>query len=417
MKKGIMFSLLTLAVIIPVLAIILVQQITISSYREKVTTEIRLKELLDTYESITQDLDKSVEIVAPRAISACVNFVINNGTPLSSATDTIEELMIYGTLNSNSEELMEGNTLPVWINKIKNVTSLRGFITDIQLVDVEVKPYDSWNLEIDVNLTINITEENGLASICRNFSMTNLVSIENFEDPLFTLKTFGRGSSIIQRSPYEGNYTVMLTSGNGTNGWFYGQTVVTTNESADAVENKDQKVLVVDSVKGITQLNSFGAIVCSCDVPSDVTVTYVEYASISAIPNSTNVLVDGDEGKVWYIDNLIDDIQNSFYHSSEVGASFLDRLEGEIEVQDKYKNLSKNTIGLEFFIDKTYISNLGLSVDLEKTNVDHLYFSEDSHHGKRVKGLEDTAFRIDEEFCTNNRTHAEIYGVDELLIE
>ena len=174
--------------------------------------------------------------------------------------------------------------------------------------------------------------------------------------------------------------------------------------------------MVVDSIDGITTLNEFGAVVCSCNITPPLTTVYISNATVQNIPNQTNVLVDAENGNVWYIDNLVEDIKNSYYHSSDVGASFLDRLEGRLNVQQKYRIQSDKRIGLEFFVDKSYLSSLGIYVDLEKTNVDHLYFDENPHDGRRIKGLENTAFRIDEENCTDNKTHAEIYGVDEILV-
>jgi len=56
-----------------------------------------------------------------------------------------------------------------------------------------------------------------------------------------------------------------------------------------------------------------------------------------------------------------------------------------------------------------------ISVDIEKTNVDYLYFSSASHPGRKVSGLETTSFRIDEELC-GSQNHTEIYGVSSLLI-
>jgi len=97
------------------------------------------------------------------------------------------------------------------------------------------------------------------------------------------------------------------------------------------------------------------------------------------------------------------------------GASFLDRLEGKLEVQTKYQVQTTELIGLESFVDKNYLASYEVAVDWEKTNIDHLYFSLNSYPGQQVKGL-DSTFRIDQENCTDDKTHTEIYEVDEILI-
>jgi len=419
MKKGFMFSLLTLALIIPIIVIMLIEQTSITTQRKLISTELRIEELSELYDSIIRDLEKTLKIIVPRAISASISYVVTNGVGLNSSTDTLKELLINGTLYSEKEALMQNATLPYWTERINYLASLRGFETNVEFDDVYIRPFDSWNILVTVELRINISDPSELVSINRVVNVSEKISIIGFEDPLFPLKTSGRGISVITRSPYEGNYTQLLASSVGNNSWYYGKTFVTDSSMISKIDNKTI-VLVVDSVDGVTTslLNEFSAVVCSCDLPS-LTTTYVELVSdaTSVIPNNTNVLVDGENGKVWYIENLIDDVKNSYYHSSEKGASFLDRLEGKLEVQEKYKSQTNTTIGLEFFVNKDYILSLGLPVDLEKTNVDHLYFSEASHPGKRVKGLENTKFRIDEEICTDEKTHAEMYQVDELLTE
>ena len=184
------------------------------------------------------------------------------------------------------------------------------------------------------------------------------------------------------------------------------------------MENKSQKVLVTNDTSGIEDLiNEFGAVVCECDITGEISITLVDNAinAMEIIPNNTPILVDGDKGKVWLIENLKETVEKSYYQPSLKGGSFLDRLEGKLEVQEKYAAQSPHLIGLESFIDKNYLANFNLPVDEEKTNIDYLYFSPNFYGGNKVKGL-DPSFRIDQEICIFNKTHAEIYQTNEILI-
>ncbi|MDI6798522.1 MAG: hypothetical protein QMD12_00785 [Candidatus Aenigmarchaeota archaeon] len=118
----------------------------------------------------------------------------------------------------------------------------------------------------------------------------------------------------------------------------------------------------------------------------------------------------------WNLQNLEDDIQNGYYHPSVQGASFLDRLEGSLTTTAKYQNLAPGkTIGLEHFVNLQTLYDLGIPINTNKTVVDHLYWDSNTYTSYRVNGLTIDWFRIDNE-TDGYLTHAQIYGVEQLLI-
>lgn len=328
--KGVLFSFIIVLTALVLVALIAIQKSLVSFYGEKLAIETRVKSMNNLYEDIKNDAGKALEIISKRAASVADSFVITTGKSLPQANASLIELIVYGTLNNTPEVLMEDSTIIDWKNKMEEIGNLNSFNTNISLLNIEVKPYDSWNLLITAELSVNLTDQQGVASLKKNATVNQLVPIEGLEDPIVPLKTYGRVTNVITRSPYWNNFTQF----NGTH---------------------------------------------------------------------------------WNIDNLKKDIENSYYHPSSKGASFLDRLEGKLEVQSKYQSQASGAIGLESFVDKGLISAAGVPVDVEKTNIDHLYFSSATYPGRKVSGLETTSFRIDEE-VDGSQNHTGIYGVSSLLI-
>ena len=328
--KGVLFSYIILFVVLTLVGLISIQKGMISYYGEKISIETRVDSMNSFYESIIVDCGKALDIISKRAISATISHVAMEGKSLEQANSTLAELALNGTYNGTQEPLMASTILSYWVGKTEDVGKLNGFDTGIVIGDLKIMPYDSWNLLVSVEISINITDQRGVASLNRTVEVDQLTSIEGFEDPIYSLNTLGRVTNIIIRSPYWGNFTQF----NGTS---------------------------------------------------------------------------------WDIDNLKKDIDNSYYSPSVKGASFLDRLEGKLEVQDKYKPQTSSVIGLESFVNKETLINFGIAVDMEKTNIDHLYFSANSHQGRKVLGLESTSFRIDTELC-GSQSHADVYGVSSLII-
>jgi hypothetical protein len=197
----------------------------------------------------------------------------------------------------------------------------------------------------------------------------------------------------------------------GNNSWVRGLTLFLAGDysTAENYPNKSTKILVIDDPTQMSTsiVNEYMGLI-SDDQPSDGTnIPYVYgLINLSTIPNNTKVLLDGEEGKVWYIEDFVEHIVKGYYSSGD-GPSFLDRLEGKFYVQSKYLSQASRPIGLESFVNKTNMLAHQLDIEDEKTNVDYLYFSNTSYPGSPVKSV-DGYFRIDSNHSIN-------YGVDQIL--
>jgi len=106
--------------------------------------------------------------------------------------------------------------------------------------------------------------------------------------------------------------------------------------------------------------------------------------------------------------NLQDDLNNSYYHTSLYGASFLDRLEGKYLVQSKY--LKPTPIGLESFVNKDKILGASLPINVSTSSVDYFYFSGSNVTAYNISGMPSN-FRLDNENTVEGKTHFQIYNV------
>ncbi len=418
--KGVLFSFILIVTVFSLMTYIFIQRGLVYSNAGLRAVDTRVSSMLDFYKSVLSDGGKAIGIITTRALSASVNYVVTNGVGLQSANDTIRELIVNGTINGTSQALMQSSTIIDWKGKMEAIGNGEGFTTNITFMNVRVAPYDSWDINVSMDVYVNMSDSKGVANITKSATVSQLVGIAGFEDPAYPLTTYARARNTVTKSPYIGNYTTELVSASGGNNWFRGAAVVfpsSQNASISAVSNKNQKVLVTDDTSGITSLaNQFGAVVSQASTISGITVTYVYKASnaMTIVPNNTNVLVDGSNGNVWYTENIINDSASSYYHASTVGGSFLDRLEGSLNVQSKY-NQTGAVIGIESFVNKTTLSSLGLSVDNSRSNVDYLYFSNGTYAAYQVKGM-DSSFRIDKQTGLNNNTHDVVYNVSSILV-
>jgi hypothetical protein len=376
------------------------------------------------YDSILLDLGKVLEIIMRRAISVSVNHTVAVGRGLDNATYRLEELVLNGTLNKTQEYLMVNSTFPEWIEKIQSLGTLKGFEMNISLNSFGVKPYDSFNLIVDMNLTLNITDKQGVASLSRNVEISKLIYLEDLEDPIYPLYTWQRATNIIKIGKNDGNYTINITKGDGSKtGWKDGISIKINgidHEQAETITNKNEKILVTDNIflfdiggPDDDGVNQFKAIISRSDMPATVMIPFIANVTnvMTSVPNNTIILAETNTGWVWDIQNLKEHAENSYYRKSLNGPSYLDRLEGNLTCN--YCSQTSNIIGMESMVDKNNLLSAGVPTIYEdRSNIDYLYFSGKPASVKKVKGLSEK-FRIDNELSIGG-THQQIYNITSL---
>ena len=410
-----MFSFVMVFLTITLLTLIAVQRSLVTERKEQLFLETRINSMNNLHESIVRDIKKALDIITTRAISVSISYTVIEGNPLTDANQSLVELIRYGTLNGQPQPLMINATFGNWTDKMAEVGNLKGFYVNISCIDLKVKPYDSWNLDVETELVINITDLQGVASLNRSATINSLVNLEGLEDPLYPLNTGGQASNFIARTPFEGNFTQLLLDNGKGKGYVYGEVVNVPWDQADDVQDKSSKILVTDNAAAVAlgDLNNFKGIVSDSGINTATITPYVNETGIATtkLSNGTKVLVDGDNGRVWYIDNFIKHVENSYYNASNNGPSFLDRLENKSVIQSKYSDQTTNIIGLESFVNKyNFYWYSGLSIDQSRTNIDYLYFNTSvSVNSRGVKGLDPQYFMIDNQ-------HYDAYNVQDILI-
>ncbi len=414
-SKGIAFGLLLVLVSLTLISLVLLQKEIYKKNIQKSYIENRIDDINNLFDSITLDFNKAIDITAKRAIAIADSKIITSGNPLTEADKTLKELILFGSIDGEEQVLMENATINNWLQKVNIVGKEKGYDINIKIESFSIKPYDSFNLIAEGTAWINISDQNGLAAINRKYNFSKKISVENFEDPLYPLNTNSKATKIIKKSKYENNFTQLVLSCQGFGQWKYGLSFVSNdiNEINNAA-NKSQKILVTRNLSLISSdiANQYLAVIAENDESSVFVSKIVNCSSINSVPSNTSLLIDAENGKVWIIENLIDHYNKGYYSPSLNGPSFLDRLEGKLFSQEKYKSLSSNIIGMESFVNKDYFDSIEIPV-MEDTNVDYLYFNQTYFSANKVKGMPNT-FLIDEQ-PSINASHQNYYGVSQIL--
>ena len=412
-SKGIAFGLLLVVLSLSLISLAILQKEVYRKSIQKFYIENMINDMNNLLESVTMDLDKAIDITTKRAIAVADSQVITTGNPLTNADQNIEELILLGSINGVEQSLMENATLTNWISRMNSLGKEKGYEIKINISRFEIKPYDSFNLLAESEVWINITNEEIETSISRRYNISKAISIENFEDPIYALNTNSRASKIVKKTKFDGNYTLLLASCDGSGSWKKGKSFVSNDvNEINSAEDKSQKILVTNDVNLINPsvANQFLGVVSMTDSNSLSVTKIVNCSSLNNITNGREVLLDGDAGKIWDIENLMEHYRQGYYSPSMLGPSFLDRLEGKLFQQDKYK--TERVSGIESFVDKDYFDSIEIATE-DDTNIDYLYFNSTRFTSKKVKGMPES-FLIDNQPAKSGN-HQQYYGVSSLL--
>ncbi|MFP4116756.1 MAG: hypothetical protein ACLFTY_01945 [Candidatus Aenigmatarchaeota archaeon] len=385
--SGQFFSLITVLMALPLVALSITFGGAMSGYGGGIGEQVRLKSAYYYYHSLEDDLGRASEITGERAVVSAINHTVETGEGLNSSQKVLKELFVNGAINGEPAVLMDSTGIDEWFDEVEEISKKRGYILELSREEPDVDVPDPFDLSFNVNYSMELEDENGLFDLKKDRYRKNFVSVEGFEDPVVTVGTGGRFSLPVERCGFDPSGE-KLAEGSGNNSWGYGEAAVVQNEEdIETVENKDDKVLVIQNLTDDSSANDFAGVVVEGSLADDeVIVPYVTDVEVGEITNGTRVVVEGEEGEVWSMDKIYRAWDKSCYFPRE-GPDFLQRLE--------YNLSGKSNHGIGVFLKKGELESYGVEVD-DRPNLAHIYFKDEKVEQCNVKGMSES-FKVSAE--------------------
>lgn len=206
-NRGYIYTLVTITLVMILMSLVFFYfQVTKPRFTETVTA-MRTDELHYFIEAVKKDFSRSASISGQRAATYAINDIISNYkhlegytfTPCSSfnyqvngAEAAIAELMLCGTLygqNSGSAAYMDDNTLYDWTDHIRKFGEDMGFIINMSLDDLKIRPFGAHNFAVLATFNTKAKDKDNISLYWGNISTLAIVPIYALEDPLYFNKT------------------------------------------------------------------------------------------------------------------------------------------------------------------------------------------------------------------------------------
>lgn len=376
----------------------------------------------------------------------------------------IAELILCGTLYGRNATYMVNHTLPIWIEKMIEEGERMNFEVEISAKEIHIIPMDAWHFAVMIDNKVRIRDKKGLCYYTENIvSVHSNSSIIGLYDPQYALHVEAEGDRL---KPIEnctsalGGLINLVDSDDATGGGIisgltlvYGEDPVKTpGDLIDYCDNTPQEILgqqilVLQGAVGIagnpnvweacfnaTNSKHLGALIdyqgpqtCedmddyadsipySCDagtsllnIDSDVCVMMIN--NDTCVPPIHAVVEglasDSVDTSCYYISDVSGKYDVSCGFDMSNGASFFDRLDGNLTLSEKYVNQSEqyfgnSLIGIESFVDLNLLSKLkdlgyDVKVNYSSTWVDYLYWQDEPGCGVMAYcGEEEERFKLD----------------------
>ncbi|MFH1054740.1 MAG: hypothetical protein V1744_01465 [Candidatus Altiarchaeota archaeon] len=393
---------------------------------------------------------------------------------VNGSESALAELMLCGTLHGQNVTYMTNHTVSQWINRIQQHAKDMHFNVTITMRQLKITPKDPWTYQIYTNSTFNVFDESGTCYyVGDNIITSSPSSILGLEDPLYPLNTNSEVIKFINNCTTKINLQMLagcsksdLGNGTGTGRvifYSHRQPHPGWDDFCSTTPNADKYILVIDQAIGGGSLCTHIENSCfNASSPShlaglinegpdninsllhncEVTIPWITDTGVidddpeghpgwdpdpncfqANISNDSCVEIHNDENCGLYqvlVGQDAESLNTTCYQLSNVseyvfggvnGPSFFDRLDGNLNLTNKYANQSfeyfgTRLIGIETLVSPYDLNRHGVRVNTNATWVDYLYWA--GVDGCGARGFCEGgryAFRLEEE-------HVPVYKVE-----
>ncbi len=348
-KKGYLYSIITAGFVLLLLSTIVFYNTSRRIEMKDISPIITTDELHYFILSVKNDLQRIIFMSGKEAINCSVNYILSHDKDLSNyemnnctrfkyyingSEAAVAELMLCGTIDGNVK--IKDKTIQSWIKRINETAKDANIIFDkLEVSDIKMGMYDSFHVGIIVYLDIEARDKYNISSF-KGYGIPSdivLININETKDPLYYL-----------------------------------------NARIDGANH-------IDALK-ITKF---------------FRMCYFPYMNGSIINKILSISADNNY-RCYFTSNMTD----YGYTLNDAGPSFFDRLDGNKNLSLLYTKQSEilfgeRNIGLESFINVSYLQTQGIPVDFNQnyTWIDYIYWRKITNSGNCCVNYTNPKFRID----------------------
>lgn len=300
-KRGIFFTFVAIG-----LVSLLVYSFVIHTgyiYRDSMfVIETRVSTIGNFIKDVEVDINRGLYISSFRSLLAIQDYIIENDSFISDVNSVFEEALINETIFNQSNSLIENASFSYWVMKIQGEASKIDIILDMEATNITINQTDPWSVNVEMDIIINVTDRKKTASWMKSKHIMTSIDIEGFEDPIYSLNTFGKVTNRIEQANQTNFNDIDVLKGHIENSYY-----ITSNKSPSFLMrlegNLSNSSMGIESIVNLDKLKIQGLSLKTASV-----VDYIYFSNLSISSCSINETFN-QTGYDWF---RLDDSDN--YH-------------------------------------------------------------------------------------------------------
>jgi len=195
-RKSMFFSITAIALI----SLVVFSFTIYTSYRlrdKMMVTETRIYSMDIFIDDVEKDVERGIYISGFRALMSMEQYITDRGVFLYDTDSCFKEAFLNGTINNSQMGLMNESTFINWTQRIKEQAIKLDIIVDFDINNIIIYQENPWTVNIGLDVTLNLEDIRKTASWQRPLYITTNISIQEFEDPLYVINSYGRVTNTI----------------------------------------------------------------------------------------------------------------------------------------------------------------------------------------------------------------------------
>ena len=285
-KKAYVFSVLAMLVIAIIFSLLVLRTEQAARSDSLQAHILSANTFLEQFE---QDLPRAISITGYRSLLGLDQHVSSTGSFLNNFSASFQEIILNGTVNESSYEVMDDATLGVFQERMQDIAGQVGIGLDIQIISVSAKHTTPFDILVtaQVQLVLQTRDASTQWNYTRNVSSE--FSIAQLRDPLYTIGSAGRLPTVVR--PVNVSRPFITTDNDTTN------LQIIFNESLYQADTSGPSFLmrfegiIAPHEHGIASLVDTQALDAQ-DIPVFLDRSVVDYAYFGSGSTTTNTIVN-----------------------------------------------------------------------------------------------------------------------------
>lgn len=190
-KKGAIFTLLSL-VMVSILFLLAQTNLSEPVQSSSYVVHDRIDSTNYFIQDLERDIKRSTKIATHRGLLGIQQQVTSEGNYLHELDEAFNEMIVNGTYNNTYLSIMNNTELKTWFKRINQEANKLSIHVDYRIQNVSVEHTNPWEISIRMGIVLNVSDKAGGAYWNRDKVIESNLSIIDFEDPLYNVKTKGR---------------------------------------------------------------------------------------------------------------------------------------------------------------------------------------------------------------------------------